>query len=342
MPTPSETPDFNERYSRQTRFAPFGAQGQHNLEHTHVLVMGAGALGSHIAEQLVRMGVGKLTIVDMDIVELTNLHRQALYDETDVTEMRPKVYTLADKLKVINSNVEVDPIYEEITSTNIETMIQDINPDILLDGMDHFAIRFLFNEVCHKLNLPWIYGAAVGGKGSVYAIDYTGPCLRCFMEETPETAESCAINGVIPPVIMQVVSYQIAELMRYVSGKGFSGKLITVSPFEVKQQSMDVSRFKNPNCTVCAQGNYEYLGKRQSNVIEGSCGDTFVFRFKPDHFDNADLFPGQILKANPYVKLLNVDGYEATLFKDGRMNIHHIEDEDTAETLYRTLLKAVK
>ncbi|MEJ7490829.1 ThiF family adenylyltransferase, partial [Staphylococcus pettenkoferi] len=79
------------------------------------------------------------------------------------------VYALADKLKVINSNVEVDPIYEEITSTNIETMIQDINPDILLDGMDHFAIRFLFNEVCHKLNLPWIYGAAVGGKGSVYA-----------------------------------------------------------------------------------------------------------------------------------------------------------------------------
>ncbi|MDN6260558.1 MAG: ThiF family adenylyltransferase, partial [Staphylococcus simulans] len=106
MPTPSETPEFNERYSRQTRFAPFGAQGQHNLEHTHVLVMGAGALGSHIAEQLVRMGIGKLTIVDMDIVELTNLHRQTLYDETDVTEMRPKVYALADKLKVINSNVE--------------------------------------------------------------------------------------------------------------------------------------------------------------------------------------------------------------------------------------------
>lgn len=334
--------DINARYSRQTRFAPFGQQGQHHLEQTHVLVMGAGALGSHLAEQLVRMGVGKLTIVDMDIVEISNLHRQALYDETDAREMRPKVYALADKLKAINAQIDVQPIYEEITSMNIETMIQDINPDILLDGMDHFAIRFLFNEVCHKLNLPWIYGAAVGGKGSVYAIDYTGPCLRCFMEETPETAESCAINGVIPPVIMQVVSYQIAELMRFVSGKDFSGKLITVSPFEIKQQAMDVSRLKNPNCTVCAQGQYAYLGQRQTNVIEGSCGDTYVFRFKADHFDNADLFPGEVLKANPYVKLLNVHGYDATLFKDGRMNVHHIEDEDSAEALYRTLLKAVK
>ncbi|MHD0396709.1 ThiF family adenylyltransferase [Staphylococcus simulans] len=338
----SDTPDFNERYSRQTRFAPFGAQGQYNLEQTHVLVMGAGALGSHLAEQLVRMGVGKLTIVDMDIVELTNLHRQALYDETDVTEMRPKVYALADKLKAINSNIDIHPIYKEITPTNIEAMIQDIQPDILLDGMDHFAIRFLFNEVCHKLGLPWIYGAAVGGKGSVYAIDYTGPCLRCFMEETPETAESCAINGVIPPVIMQVVSYQIAELMRYVSRKGFSGKLITVSPFEIKQQAINVSRLKNPNCNVCAKDHYAYLGKRQSNVIEGSCGDTYVFRFKAKHFDHADLFPGQILKSNPYVKLLKMNGYEATLFKDGRMNVHHIENEATAETLYRTLLKAVK
>ncbi|WP_240430858.1 ThiF family adenylyltransferase [Staphylococcus sp. EZ-P03] len=335
-------PDIDERYSRQSRFAPFGAQGQKALEQTHVMVMGAGALGSHLAEYLVRMGVGTLTIVDMDIVEMSNLHRQTLFDETDVKEMRPKVFALENKLKAINSNVKIHPIYQEITTTNIERMISEAQPDILMDGMDHFAIRFLFNEICHKLNLPWIYGAAVGGKGSVYAIDYTGPCLRCLMEEAPETAESCAINGVIPPVIMQVVSYQIAELMRFVSGKGFSGKLITVSPFDLKQQSMDVSRMKNPDCPVCSNGQYDYLGRHQPKNIEGSCGDTYVFRFKPEHFDHAELFPGKINKANPYVKQLEVNGYHATLFKDGRMNVHHLEDDNTAETLYQNLLKTMK
>ncbi|AYU54476.1 thiamine/molybdopterin biosynthesis protein [Staphylococcus debuckii] len=342
-----ESPSMNsasaDRFSRQTRYAPFGVKGQKALESAHLLVMGAGALGSHLAEQLVRMGVGKLTIVDMDIVEISNLHRQALYDEADALEMRPKVYALADKLRQINSEVEIQPLYQEITPTNIERMLTDVAPDMLLDGMDHFAIRFLFNEVCHKLGLPWVYGAAVGGKGTVYAIDYTGPCLRCLMSEAPETAESCAINGVIPPVILQVVSYQIAEVMRYMAGTGFSGKLLTVEPFNMKQQSMDVSRMKNPDCPVCSgQAAYEMLGVAEPKRVEGSCGDTYVFRFKPQHFDNADLFPGHILKANPYVKLLDIGGRSATLFKDGRMNVHGIEDAETAEALYQHLLKAMK
>lgn len=337
-------PHASERYSRQTRYQPFGVDGQSALEKTHIMVMGAGALGSHLAEQLVRMGVGTLTIVDMDIVELSNLHRQALYNEQDAIEMKPKVYALCEKLKEINSNATLHPIYKEITTTNIETMIQDAHPDILLDGMDHFAIRFLFNEVCHKLNIPWIYGAAVGGKGTVYAIDYQGPCLRCLMQETPETAESCAINGVIPPVIMQVVSVQIAELMRYLAGHGFSGKMITVEPFNLKQQSIDVSQLKNQHCIVCSDQHtqYEYLGIHQPKVIEGSCGDTYVMRLNPNHFKHADLLPCTIIKENPFVKLLDISGHEATFFKDGRLNVHHLEDEQAAHTLYQSILKALK
>ena len=332
----------DERFSRQTRYTPFGNEGQKALENAHIMVIGAGALGSHLAEQLVRMGVGKLTIVDMDIVEISNLHRQALYDENDAMEMHPKVYALAEKLTQINSSVEIHPLYQEITPTNIEDMIKEASPDILLDGMDYFAIRFLFNEVCHKLNLPWVYGAAVGGKGSIYAIDFTGPCLRCLMQETPETAESCAINGVIPPVIMQVVSYQIAEVMRYLSGKGFSGKLITVEPFNIKQQSINVSHLRNANCPVCGNGEYERLGIAQPKWVEGSCGDTYVFRFKPQYFENAALFPGNILKSNAFVKLMNIEGHSATLFKDGRMNIHGIESDTYAENLYQQLSKSMK
>ncbi len=333
---------MTQRYDRQMRYEPFGKYGQAQLQQTHVMIMGAGALGSQCAELLTRMGVGQLTIIDMDIVEESNLHRQATYVEADATQMLPKVEALKVHLGQINSEVQVQALYQEITNTNIEALLCQHQPDIVLDGMDHFAIRYLINEVCHKLGVPWIYGAAVGSKGTVYAIDYHGPCLKCMLGTTPSTGESCAINGVLPPVIHQVASMEVSELLRWLSGKGFSRKLTTMDCYTMQYKTLNIDTLKNNNCPICNEGNYEYLNMTQQNSIEKQCGNVFLLRFTPQIFKYTDLLPVKVMKSNYFAKMISYRDYEITLFKDGRMNVYGIENEDQAVALYEEFLKCLK
>ena len=158
----------------------------------------------------------------------------------------------------INSEVTLTAYDVEVTSSNIEDIVSEINPDIIIDGMDNFKVRFLINEVCHKYEIPWVYGAAVGSKGTVYGIDYQGPCLKCLMQTIPETGESCAINGVLPPIVSIVASYEVAEVIRYLSGKGFSKQMITIDAFDLGYKAMNVDILKNNECPVCETINMTY------------------------------------------------------------------------------------
>lgn len=331
-----------QRYHRQTRFSPFGENGQDALMHANILILGAGALGSHVAEQLARMGAHHLTIVDMDIVEVSNLHRQALYTEDDALNVIPKVHAVKEKIAHINSNVDVTTYYQEIDSTNIETLFQEVQPDIVIDGMDHFKIRYLINETCHKYQIPWVYGAAVGSKGTVYGIDFEGPCLKCLLKQMPSSGESCAINGVLPPVIAQVASYEVSEAIRYLSGHGFSRKLITLDAFNIDYKAMNVDVLKDASCEVCEHQHYTLLETKQQQQIESLCGKTYLFRYESSVFDYAEHFPGDIVKATSFAKLIKDGTYDITLFKDGRMNVYGIEDDDEAYQLYHSYLKALK
>ena len=218
------------------------------------------------------MGAHHLAIVDMDIVELSNLHRQALYTEDDAHHMVPKVHAVKQKIEHINSNVNVQTYYQEIDSTTIEDILKAVNPDIVIDGMDHFKIRYLINEACHKHHIPWVYGAAVGSKGTVYGIDFKGPCLKCLLKQIPTSAESCAINGVLPPVITQVASYEVTEAIRYLSGHGFSHKLITLDAFNIDYKAMNIDVLKDAECDVCGKAHYELLETKQQQKIESLCG----------------------------------------------------------------------
>lgn len=331
-----------ERYQRQLRFPQFGEAGQRQLMAMHVMVVGVGALGSHVAEMLVRMGIGKLTIIDMDIVELSNLHRQSLYDEQDADQVLPKVVALERHLQCINSSVTVESYDCELTSKNIEDILQAAQPHVVIDGMDHFRIRYMINEVCHKQQIPWIYGAAVGSKGTVYGIDFQGPCLKCLLATMPDTAESCAINGVLPPVVTQIASMQVSELLRYAAGVGFSGKLITVDTFEIKHQAMNVAVLSDNNCPVCKHQRYELLNKPMQQRIEALCGNTYLFRFASATFNNAQYLPGQLIKENPFAKIFSYDQVHCTLFRDGRMNVYGLSDDIEAQQLYNQFNKALK
>src|SRR2546427_5978250 len=186
-----------DRYSRQMRFYGIGEAGQQRLRDSHVTLCGCGALGTVLANALVRAGVGHLRLIDRDFIETSNLQRQVLFDEHDVAENLPKAEAAARKLGAINSAVHVEPIVTDIDRTNIVELCQDA--DLILDGTDNFEVRYLINDVAVKLNKPWIYGGCIGSHGQTMTIlPGETPCLRCVFEAAPAPGEggTCETAGV--------------------------------------------------------------------------------------------------------------------------------------------------
>src|SRR3954454_338408 len=207
------------RYDRQARFAPLGEEGQRRLGTARALVCGCGALGSLIAETLVRAGVGLVRIVDRDFVELNNLQRQVLFDEHDVEQSLPKAIAAANKLKQINSEVQVEPIVADVTHHNIAEMAGDV--DAIVDGTDNFAIRFLLNDFAVKYQKPWVYGGCIGAEGQTMTIlPEDTACLACMMSDAPPpgTTPTCDTAGIIGPVVGVIASMEASEALKILSG----------------------------------------------------------------------------------------------------------------------------
>src|SRR6476619_6341598 len=208
-----------ERYSRQMRFAGIGADGQRKLLESKVTLVGCGALGTVLANALVRAGVGHLRLIDRDFIETSNLQRQVLFDEHDVAENLPKAEAAARKLGAINSSVFVEPVVADIDRTNILELCKDA--DIILDGTDNFEIRYLINDVAVKLGKPWVYGGCIGSHGQTMTIlPGETPCLRCVFEAAPAPGEAgtCETAGVLSPIVNIVASYQVAEGLKILTG----------------------------------------------------------------------------------------------------------------------------
>lgn len=157
-----------ERYSRQILFSPIGEKGQDKIKNGHVLIVGAGALGTANAEMLVRAGVGTLTIVDRDYVEWSNLQRQQLYIEEDAKQRLPKAVAAKQRLGEINHEVEVNAVIEDVTAENICDFSK--HADVIVDATDNFETRLVINDAALKQKIPWIYGACVGSYGLTYTV----------------------------------------------------------------------------------------------------------------------------------------------------------------------------
>lgn len=178
-----------ERYSRQQLFTPIGKEGQEKIRNKHVLIIGAGALGSASAEAFVRAGIGKLTIIDRDYVEWSNLQRQQLYAEQDAIEKLPKAIAAQNRLKQINSDVQIQALVMDARVDNMEALLGGV--DVIIDATDNFDIRFVINDTSQKHNIPWIYGSCVGSYGMSYTIiPKKTPCLHCVLKSVPVTCRS--------------------------------------------------------------------------------------------------------------------------------------------------------
>jgi molybdopterin/thiamine biosynthesis adenylyltransferase len=233
-----------ERYDRQIRISGFGKEGQEKLKEARVLVAGAGGLGFPISAYLTAAGIGKMKIVDKDVVELSNLNRQLLHWNKDVG--RRKVESAREKLIQINPRVEVDAIGETITETNVLNLVSDV--DAIIDAMDNFPTRFVLNKAALKKKIPFFHGAVRGFMGQATTIvPGETACLRCIFPEAP-LAEKFPILGSIAGLIGTI---QATEVVKYFTGIGslLKNKLLI---YDGKYTSFDIMELKaNPNCPDC-------------------------------------------------------------------------------------------
>src|SRR6516162_4082287 len=196
----------NTRYSRQTRFAPLGEEGQRRISASHVAIVGLGALGSVQAELLARAGVGTLRLIDRDFVEIGNLQRQFLYDESDAEEAVPKAIAAARRLARINSQIAIEPLVTDLSPRNADELLAGV--DLILDATDNFETRYLINDYAVREGTPWIYGAAVGSYGVKLAIlPGLTACFRCVYPDPPEGAQpTCETEGVLGSVTAAIAA----------------------------------------------------------------------------------------------------------------------------------------
>src|SRR5271170_2276372 len=269
-----------ERYSRQIRFPGMGEAGQRRLLESHVTLCGCGALGTVVANILVRAGVGHLRLVDRDFIETHNLQRQILFDEHDVAENLPKAEAAARKLSTINSSVHVEPVVTDIDRTNILELVQDA--DIILDGTDNFEIRYLINDVAVQLNKPWVYGGCIGSHGQTMTIlPGKTPCLRCVFEAAPAPGETgtCETAGVLGPIVNIIASYQAAEAFKILTGQleQINRELIYIDVWENIQRRIKIAPLLGKvDCPCCQRRHFEWLEGQHGAQTTSLCGRNAV------------------------------------------------------------------
>ena len=243
----------NDRYSRQQRFRPIGATGQARIAVGRALVVGSGALGTAIAEMLVRAGIGFLRLVDRDRVEWSNLPRQSLFTEAHAAAAVPKVEAAAEMLRAIDSRVQIAAHHLTVDTATVDDLLTGI--DLVLDGCDNFATRHVVNAACVKRQLPYVYGGVVEAYGCALAIvPGRGPCLRCFHDpDDPRPEPIAATDGVIVPAVHMVAAWQVTEALRWWVGAAVEPVLHSADLWAATARHRPVGNWRDPDCPVCGR-----------------------------------------------------------------------------------------
>jgi sulfur carrier protein ThiS adenylyltransferase len=334
---------MNGRYSRQELFSPIGEAGQKSISGKHVLLVGAGALGAGNAEALVRAGVGKLTIVDRDYVENSNLQRQQLYTEKDVFERLPKAVAAERHLKEINSEVEVSAHILDAGPSDILHLSSGV--DLIIDATDNFDVRMMINDVSMQQDIPWIYGGCAGSYGITYTfIPGRTPCMHCLIQTLPPQALTCDTAGIISPAVTMVVSYQVSDAMKILveDWGAVRQKLTSFDIWKNEFSSVDVQGLKKIDCPSCGKKR-QYPFLQYGNQLKSAvlCGRDAV-QIRSHVLESLDLkkVGAQLenvmerVEVNPYLLACRTGKHRIVLFRDGRALIHGTNDIKEAKSLY--------
>lgn len=333
------------RFDRQVRFAPLGPEGQARLEAARVLLVGCGALGGVLAQTMVRSGVGRLVLVDRDVVEPSNLPRQVLFEDRHATARTPKAEAALEALARIGGPSVVEGHVRHVDAETLPELAE--GAALVLDGTDNLETRYLINDWSVERGVPWVYAGVVGSGGLVLAVlPGVGPCLRCVFPEPPPPGSlpTCDTAGVILPAVGAVASLAAGLALRILG----SGARPADAPFEPALVELDVwsgsvrrlAVPRDPGCPACARGELPFLhrpGGRDAVVL---CGRNTVQiprgERAPDLGQLATRLAGLAQEVTRLDALLRfrVDDVRITLFRDGRALVEGTEDVPRAQALY--------
>jgi molybdopterin-synthase adenylyltransferase len=343
-----------DRYSRQILFHEIGNEGQERLRRSRAVLVGCGALGSTIADLLVRAGIGRLRIIDRDFVEASNLQRQSLFDESDARQSLPKAAAAERHLRSVNSEVAVEGIVADLTPKAATDLLGGF--DVLLDGTDNFESRLLINDFAVKNTVPWIYSAVVAARGVTLPIfPPKTACLACLLESGEQSSlkgavsarndETCDTVGVIAPAATAIASLAAAQAIKHLAGKSdaASARLVSVDVWEPRQSAIWVAR--NPGCRCCVRREFRFLeGQAVPHVT--MCGRNSVQiheRARRINLPELGQRLGNVatdVRHNEFLLRFHIEPYDVTVFSDGRAIIKGTQDPAVARSLYSRYLSA--
>ena len=348
--TPRDTSlglEDRERYSRQILFKGIGETGQRKLAEAHVALVGCGATGAASASLLARAGVGKLTLIDRDFVEFSNLQRQVLFDEADARESLPKAEAARRKIALFNSNIHVNSHIADLVPANIGELLGAA--DIILDATDNFESRYLINDFAVREGKPWIYAAAIGSYAATMNILPVQPegapysptaCLTCLFPKPPSgPVDTCDTAGILSTAVNLSASIQVTEALKYLTGQpqAMRRSLISFDLWTNDRSEISTSR-PDPACTVCGRRNFTHLaGDGRPHIT--LCGRNSVQIH--EHHRPVDL-PAMhnrlsvhgTVRSNDLLLRFERPPHTLTLFADGRAIIQGTTDAAVARSLY--------
>lgn len=364
--------EIDSRYDRLARFYKIGTAGVKAFNRANVVILGCGALGAQHAETLTRAGFGRLTLIDRDFVERSNLQRQTLFTEEDAEKALPKVIALKAHLSKINQDIEISTHIADVSSDNIESLIA--GHDLLLDGTDNLALRMLINDACYKLGIPWIFGSALESYGMSYNFNFDfdfdfdsksnislenrnirnrnirsnqeiAPCLRCLLQTLPlESHDTCSSVGVIQPILQMISSIQTTEAMKFFADReAVRETLFSIDLWEFHPQNISLHRLKDPECLTCGP-NPTYPALNQKNrEAQRLCGDGSVMirevaplnlKQLKSRLDQRHIDS----QYNEYFLNIHLPSHRVILFADGRGIVYGVTDTEEALQLYNRVV----
>ncbi len=307
------TQDYTQRYDRQRLLPMIGEAGQAKLRHATAMIVGCGALGTVLADQLARAGVGHLVIADRDYVEWSNLQRQVLFDESDARHALPKAVAAQKKLNAINAGVRVTAIVDDVRHTNIEAYAglrgDGATPrvDVLLDGTDNFETRYLVNDVAVKHGIPYVYAGAVGTTAAGFVVlphtlageapweapgvERATPDLRDLFEDAPApgTTPTCDTAGVLGPAVAMIAGWQASEAVKVLTGAwdAVCPTMLNLDVWQNTTRHFDVQGAYDQSAGICSkQRRFEYLDGKKGGAASTLCGRHAV-QLRPGRGDGA-------------------------------------------------------
>jgi adenylyltransferase/sulfurtransferase len=308
-----------------------------------VTIIGCGALGTVLANNLCRAGIGRLLIADRDYIELHNLQRQILFDEDDVAQGIPKAVAATEKLRRVNREIQIEALVEDINADSIEALAQET--DLLLDATDNFETRYLINDVCIKYNRPWIYSAVIAAYGvTMNVIPGDTACLRCIFPEMPlpGTTATCDTAGVLNSIVGTITGIASTEALKILlHSEKISREIVWMDVWENTFERIELPR--QADCPTCGQHHYEFLSSLTGAGAISLCGRNAVqVRGHPGKQGEKLDFPTLaerlrplgVVSFNEFLLRCTIDGYELTVFPDARAIIKGTDNQQVARSVY--------